>query len=344
MLTIVAAIVATIPMFAQPLDFSKTLRLNYIFSGTDKDQSITLAELCSIEGWAGKRVNLDKVPVRGNGQLTLSVRSAEGADFDKVIYKTSFSTLFQEWQPTEEATKLAKGFENVFLAPMPSEETLVTVELFDFKDGHVSCSYSHVVDPKDILIRPVGMNPAPYEWIWKGGEDLASDPKSDERIDVAIVAEGYTEAEMETFMADAKEAMASLWAHEPFKSMSDRFNLVCVKSPSKDSGVSVPREGLWKETAVGSNFDSFYTERYLTTPVSGRWLSMSSATVSPVSLTNTTMMTSIQSITIPMSSHGRRISRPCMISTLNGGALSGRSSGATTPLSIGGERKALKKR
>ncbi len=265
MLTIVAAIVATIPMFAQPLDFSKTLRLNYIFSGTDKDQSITLAELCSIDGWAGKRVNLDKVPVRGNGQLTLSVRSAEGADFDKVIYKTSFSTLFQEWQPTEEATKLAKGFENVFLAPMPSEETLVTVELFDFKDGHVSCSYSHVVDPKDILIRPVGMNPAPYEWIWKGGEDLASDPKSDERIDVAIVAEGYTEAEMETFMADAKEAMASLWAHEPFKSMSDRFNLVCVKSPSKDSGVSVPREGLWKETAVGSNFDSFYTERYLTT-------------------------------------------------------------------------------
>ena len=261
MLTLVAAIVATIPMFAQPMDFSKTLRLNYIFSGTDKDQSITLAELCSIEGWAGKRVNLDKVPVRGNGQLTLSVRSAEGADFDKVIYKTSFSTLFQEWQPTEEATKLAKGFENVFLAPMPSEETLVTVELFDFKDGHVSCSYSHVVDPKDILIRPVGMNPAPYEWIWKGGEDLASDPKSDERIDVAIVAEGYTEAEMETFMADAKEAMASLWAHEPFKSMSDRFNLVCVKSPSKDSGVSVPREGLWKETAVGSNFDSFYTER-----------------------------------------------------------------------------------
>ena len=121
MLAIVAAIVATIPMFAQPLDFSKTLRLNYIFSGTDKDQSITLAELCSIDGWAGKRVNLDKVPVRGNGQLTLSVRSAEGADFDKVIYKTSFSTLFQEWQPTEEATKLAKGFENVFLAPMPSE-------------------------------------------------------------------------------------------------------------------------------------------------------------------------------------------------------------------------------
>ena len=247
------------------LDFTKTLRLSYIFSGTDKTQSITLAELCSIDGWAGKRVNLDKVPVRGNGQLTMRVKSSEGAGFDKIVFKTSFSTLFQEWQPTEEATKLAKGFENVFLAPMPAEPAEVTIQLFDFKDGHVSCEYSHIVDPSDILIRPVGKNPVPHEWIWKGGEPLDSDPKCDERIDVAIVAEGYTEAEMGTFMADAKEAMESLWAHEPFGAMRDRFNIVCVKAPSKDSGVSVPREGLWKETAVGSNFDTFYTERYLTT-------------------------------------------------------------------------------
>ena len=241
-----------------PLDFSRTLRLNYIFSGTDKEQSITLAELCSIDGWAGRRVNMDKVPVRGNGQVIVKVDGKE-------VYMTSFSTLFQEWQPTEEATRLRKGFENVFLVPMPSRKAEITVRLFDFKDGHVSCEYTHEVDPTDILIRPVGRNPVPYEWIWKGGEDLNSDPKSDERIDVAIVAEGYTEAEMDRFMTDAREAMESLWAHEPFKSLSDRFNLVCVKCPSKDSGVSVPREGLWKETAVGSNFDSFYTERYLTT-------------------------------------------------------------------------------
>ena len=34
---------------------------------------------------------------------------------------------------------------------------------------------------------------------------------------------------------------------------------------SEDSGVSVPREGLWKNTAVGSNYDTFYSDRYLTT-------------------------------------------------------------------------------
>ncbi len=242
----------------ESLDLSKTLRLNYIFSGTDKEQSITLAELCSIDGWAGKTVNLDKVPVQGNGQLAVKVGG-------EVVYRTSFSTLFQEWQATEEATRVNKAFENVFLVPMPKSKAEITVQLFDFKDGHVSCEFTHEVDPTDILIRPVGRNVAPHEWIWKGGESLDSDPKCGERIDVAIVAEGYTEAEMDTFMADAKEAMESLWAHDPFGALRDRFNIVCVKTPSNDSGVSVPREGLWKETAVASNFDSFYSQRYLTT-------------------------------------------------------------------------------
>ena len=241
-----------------PLDLTRTLRLDYIFSGDAKTQSITLAELHSIDGWAGRRVNMDKVPVKGNGQLIMTIGGEE-------VYKTSFSTLFQEWQSTEEATKVSKAFENVFLAPMPTEKARVTVRLFDFKDGHVSCEFTHEVDPKDILIKPVGMNPPPHEWIWEGGDSLGTDPNSDERIDVAIVAEGYTEAQMDIFMEDARKAMESLWAHEPYRQLKDRFNLVCVKVPSRDSGVSVPRKGIWKETAVGSHFDTFYSNRYLTT-------------------------------------------------------------------------------
>ena len=245
------------------LDLTRTLRVDYIFSGTDKTQDIALAELCSIEGWAGRRVNMDKLPLRGNGQVIMSVRDGSG-EFGKVVYEMSFSTLFQEWQATEEATRIKKAFENVFLLPMPSKEAQVTVRLFDFHDN-VSCEFSHVVNPSDILIRPVGKQPVPHEWIWKGGGDLDADPDCEHRIDIAIVAEGYSEVEMDTFMDDAREAMNSLWAHEPFTSMKDRFNIVCVKAPSKDSNVSVPRTGIWKETAIGSHFDTFYSDRYLTT-------------------------------------------------------------------------------
>lgn len=248
----------------QGLNFSKTLQVNYIFSGNAKEAEIALAELCSIDGWAGRRVNMDCVPLKGNGQVFMRTRRAGSETFDTVVYAMSFSTLFQEWRTTEEAARTRKSFENTFLLPMPSQLAQVTVTLFDFR-GNVACEFSHEVDPRDILIRPAGMVPAPHEWIWKGGKDLSSDLDAGHRIDIAIVAEGYTEEETGRFMDDAREAMASLWAHEPFSSLKDRFNIVAVKLPSKDSGVSVPREHVWKNTATGSHFDTFYSDRYLTT-------------------------------------------------------------------------------
>ena len=36
-------------------------------------------------------------------------------------------------------------------------------------------------------------------------------------------------------------------------------------TPSEQTGVAVPRLGQWPRTAFGSHFDTFYSERYLTT-------------------------------------------------------------------------------
>lgn len=44
-----------------------------------------------------------------------------------------------------------------------------------------------------------------------------------------------------------------------------KFNVVAVESPSEESGVSIPDKGIWKNTAVLSNYDTFYSDRYLTT-------------------------------------------------------------------------------
>ena len=243
------------------LDLGKTLRADYIFSGTDKETGIALAGLHRIEGWAGRRVNMDVLPLRGNGQIVMRMQDGDG-EYSRTVYASSFSTLFQEWQATEEATRIRRSFENVFLLPMPARKAEVTVTLFDVHGG-ISCSFSHVVDPSDILIRPCGQAPPPHEWIWKGGG--AAEPDTENLIDIAIVAEGYTEQEEGLFMEDARRAMESLWAHEPFGSMKDRFNIVAVKLRSRESGVSVPREGRWKDTAVSSHFDTFYSDRYLTT-------------------------------------------------------------------------------
>lgn len=230
----------------------RTLRVDYIFSGTDRSQEISLDEMSCFEGWAGRAVNLDKVPVRGNGQISMT-----DSDSGQVLYRQSFSTLFQEWQTTEEATRLRKSFENVFLLPMPSSRAVVRVELYDFRGG-VSASLTHIVDPADVLIRQMQPFPAPNEYILKSG-----DPK--DCIDVAILAEGYTAEEAEIFYEDARKSVAAILSHEPFGSMRDRFNFVAVALSSQDSGVSVPGQGLWKNTALSSHFNTFYMDRYLTT-------------------------------------------------------------------------------
>lgn len=234
--------------------FDRTLRVDYQFEGDAHNQSISVMELCSLKGWAGRTHHMQQVPVRGNGDITL-----RDARTDSVIYRQSFSTLFQEWLTTEEATQVRRSFENVFLLPMPSDSAYVTVRLFNDKPGAHDVSLRHRVDPKDILIRQLDRLPVPeHKYLHQSGT-------AEEKIDVAILAEGYTEAEMPQFYQHAREAVNAILSHEPFHQMADRFNFVAVGTPSADSDVSIPLQGLWRNTAVHSNFSTFYSDRYLTT-------------------------------------------------------------------------------
>lgn len=231
-----------------------TLRLDYIFSGDATHTEISLAKMGRLEGWWGRTVNLDNLLLRGNGQIILRDSATS-----QVLYCTSFSTLFSEWQCTPEALNTRKAFENVYLVPMPQATAYVTVNILDKRDS-ITASMTHIVHPDDILIRPVA---SPYtldkcRYVHKGGD-------SKDAIDIAIVGEGYTKEEMEVFYRDAKETADQILSYEPFKGKADKLNFIAVPVESKESGVSIPLKGEWKQTAFSSHFSTFYSDRYLTT-------------------------------------------------------------------------------
>lgn len=231
----------------------KTLRLDYIFAGNADTQMIALDELAAFDGWAGRRVNLGAIPVRGNGEVRVT-DPRSGA----TLYRTSFSSLFQEWLVTDEARTIAKSFEATFLVPFPRHEVDVEITLRD-NEGREQASLRHRVDPADKLIRNLaGRTAVPHEYLLRSGD-------SDKCIDIAIMAEGYTADEMDTFLRDARTACDEIFRYEPFASLRERFNVVAVMAPSKQSDVSVPQDDAWRETAVNSNFMTFYSPRYLTT-------------------------------------------------------------------------------
>ena len=229
------------------------LRIDYTFIGNIKQQHIAVDELCKIPRWYGKHQRLSELPVEGNGQITVRDHKTQ-----TIIYRNSFSTLFQEWLSYDEAKTATKSFENVFLVPFPKDTADITIELRDNRRS-VMTQLTHMVVPNDILIRKIGdKSVTPYETLQQAADTSRC-------IHIAYVAEGYTEAEMPTFLNDCRTAMEALFAHEPFKTLRNRFNVVAVKAPSAESGTSNPGKGIWKNTALHSNFNTFYSDRYLTT-------------------------------------------------------------------------------
>ncbi len=230
-----------------------TLRLDYIFAGNASEQHIYLQELKKQDRWAGRKNRLAEKFLNGNGQVTVRDHASQ-----QVLYVTTFSTLFQEWLLEDEAKRVDKAFECSYNVPFPKHAVDVTVTLTD-KHQQVTTRMTHTVDPKDILIRPVGDNNIPYYYIWQGQQPL----NITNCIDLAIVAEGYTEVQMDKFYLDCQRVVDALFEREPFRSLKNRFNVVAVAAPAQETGPSIPRNHSWHNTPARSHYDTFYSDRYL---------------------------------------------------------------------------------
>lgn len=228
-----------------------TLRLDYIFAGDTASQHVFLDETSMTPRWYGRKHRLSELPLQGNGQLTITDPLS-----GDTLYRHSFSTLFQEWLATDEAKHVRRSFENVFLIPYPRHKVRVTISLYDYHN-HQMTQLTHDVSPTDILIRQPKTT-TPYVTLQQAADTTRC-------IHIAYVAEGYTAEQMPLFIDDCRTAMEALFAHEPFASLRHRFNIVAVCAPSADADVSQPGKGIWRNTALGAHFDTFYSERYLTT-------------------------------------------------------------------------------
>ncbi|MBR5117795.1 MAG: peptidase M64 [Muribaculaceae bacterium] len=250
--------VLSISIFVKAQEFDKhfcdsTLRIDYILSGNVHNQQISLEGMSRMPGWYGKRQHLTEIPT--HGAATIEMRLAASGE---IIYKHTFSTLFQEWLDLDDAKLAPKAFECVELLPMPRDSVVMTVNLYNHRHK-VIATIEHKVYPIDPTIVHKGETDVPNYVIL----NKAANPERG--INIALVAEGYTQEQMEDFLNDCNKGVEGLFSFEPFKAMRDRFNVIAVLTPSRDSGPSIPSEGVWHNTAIGSSFDTFGIPRYLTT-------------------------------------------------------------------------------
>ena len=92
---------------------NKTLRVDYLFNGNAQKQEISLDELVSLPGWPEEEIFLINFRLEGNGQIRMKDKTT-----GKVIYRTSFSSLFQEWVSEEEASRVTGDSKTLFYFPI----------------------------------------------------------------------------------------------------------------------------------------------------------------------------------------------------------------------------------
>ncbi len=85
------------------------------------------------------------------------------------------------------------------------------------------------------------------------------------KADLAFIAEGYTPAEEGKFKQDVERVAGELFKQEPYKSHKAGFNIYGLFKASRERGPDEPREGIFKNTAVGASFNALGLDRYMLT-------------------------------------------------------------------------------
>lgn len=230
--------------------FNKTLRLDYFHTGNSKEDSYSFDELIEEPYWGGSKVNL--LDQFDYGKYKFVVRDKESF---KEIYSRTYSTLFGEWQTTEEAKLTDKTFSETVTFPYPKNPVVVEFYSRDRKNI-LNKKFEYIVDPENYFIKKERIAEFPNFRVHYSGDASA-------KVDIVIIPDGYTKEEMQKFKEDCEKFSNYLFDTSPYKQNLNKFNIWGVEAPSKESGTDIPADHIWKNTIANSTFYTFDLERYL---------------------------------------------------------------------------------
>ena len=253
---ILVALLLTVLVQAQSYDayFTKeALRLDFYLYGTKSTTYASLKGMKKEPLFGGSHTHLIH-PNQGEYRVqVLEIGSG------KVLFSKGMVTLMEEWQGMETDATKTEFFEIPCQTPFPKGPVEETFERTT-KEGKIQKNYTTKVDTTDKIKHKEHPVKYPIKPILQNGSPQ-------KMVDIAVIPEGYTQEQMDKFVADVKRLFDYLFATPPYNKHKKDFNIQAILAPSQESGTDM--EGsptTYKNTLLDSHFYSFGMDRYLTCP------------------------------------------------------------------------------
>ena len=254
--TLAIALLIAAPAMAARFDelfIDKTMRADYFHTSNRGEEIIALDRIVSDGPWAGSRTRL--IDTTNLGKYYFEVIDRET---NQAIYSRGFASVYGEFETTDEAKQHPATFHESLRFPWPKKAVQVVLKKRD-RDNAFQQIWSAIIDSNSRFVNRADVRPPGKLFT------VVENGAAAEKVDLLVMGEGYTDAELSKFQSDLKRLLGKLFDTEPFKSRKRDFNVRALQLPASKSGVHRPRTRDDRRTAISTEYNIFDSERYVLT-------------------------------------------------------------------------------
>jgi len=233
---------------------ARTMRVDLFHTGGPGGEVVAFDRAVDDGEWPGSRTRLVD-------DLNLGAFLFEVVDpaTNRVLFSRGYSSIFGEWETTDEAKRASRTFPESLRFPWPIRPVQVVLKRRD-RENLFREVWSMRLDPASWRVNPAA-RPAEGKVI-----PLFVNGPAATKVDLLVLSEGYRAAEETKFVGDAKRLVGLLFEkYEPFRSRKGDFNVRLLFLPSAESGVFRPDSKVFRRTPLSVQYGIFGSERYVLT-------------------------------------------------------------------------------
>lgn len=231
-----------------------SLRIDYHHSGRFQLDYFVVDSYQKLPFYSGSHSYLIDKTNNGAYRVALFDKGEE-----KMIYSKDFSTLFNEWQSSEEAQRMCGNFEETVIVPYPKDAYEIEIVFYSRNPENNNWQECSRFDlDRNIISEPeiAKRNIIPLHSVNR---------PMNKRMDLVFIPLGYTKAEKEKMMKDLQLFADYMFIEEPYKSRADVINISAIEYFTEKSGIPGLKGRENEEGPLGVRYNTFGSPRYLMT-------------------------------------------------------------------------------